>query len=110
MSAAIFEQETSIHFMRDSDWCKVYTSDTTMMTRLDKLVAEGGPWKVISVQNDMDGKLVSKIYEAPKRLVSFRARTVTRVMTDEQREAARERLRSFQEKARLAREHGRAEP
>ena len=48
MGLSIAEQETSISIMRDSDICTVYTSDTTVMTKLDKLAeSEKAPhWKV----------------------------------------------------------------
>lgn len=37
MSVAVAEQETVICISRDSEECTVYTSDSTMMTKLDKL-------------------------------------------------------------------------
>lgn len=36
-SVSISEQETNILFMRDKDYAEIYTSDSTQMTRLDKL-------------------------------------------------------------------------
>lgn len=36
-SVSISEQEVSINFMRDEDFAIIYTSDTTYMTKLDKL-------------------------------------------------------------------------
>ena len=36
-SIPINEQETHISFMRDESFARIYTSDTTQMTRLDKL-------------------------------------------------------------------------
>ena len=38
MGLNVFEQETSVSFTRDSDICTVYTSDSTIMTKLVKLV------------------------------------------------------------------------
>lgn len=40
MSVAMNEQETVIHFGRDSEECEIYTSDTTVMTKLDKLALQ----------------------------------------------------------------------
>lgn len=37
LSLPIAEQETHISYMRDEPFALVYTSDTTQMTRLDKL-------------------------------------------------------------------------
>lgn len=94
MGVAISEQETTIHFMRDSDTASVYTSDTTVMTRLDKLAAdEGSPyWTLEKVHHDRNGNVVSKVYGTKKRLVSFRRDVVARPMTEEQKAAARNRL------------------
>lgn len=39
MGLPIYEQETNINFMRDEDTATVYTSDSTTMTKLDKLIA-----------------------------------------------------------------------
>ena len=36
-SVSVSEQEVSINFMRDEDFATIYTSDTTYMTKLDKL-------------------------------------------------------------------------
>ena len=36
-SVSISEQEVCINFMRDEDFATIYTSDTTYMTKLDKL-------------------------------------------------------------------------
>ena len=39
-SVPVYEQETHISYMRDEQIAKVYTSDTTQMTRYDKLVKQ----------------------------------------------------------------------
>lgn len=36
----LYEQETTILFLRDEKTAQIYTSDTTQMTRLDKLCDE----------------------------------------------------------------------
>lgn len=36
-SVSVSEQEVCINFMRDEDFATIYTSDTTYMTKLDKL-------------------------------------------------------------------------
>ncbi len=40
MGLQITEQETTVNIYRDSDTIRIYTSDTTMMTKLDKLVGK----------------------------------------------------------------------
>lgn len=39
MALPVHEQETNIIFMRNSDMAVIYTSDSTTMTKLDKLIA-----------------------------------------------------------------------
>ena len=99
MGLSITEQETTVNFMRDSDICTVYTSDSTVMTKLDKLAeSEKAPlWKLKEEHRLQNGELVGKTYETHKRLISFRADIVTREMTEEQKEAAAERMRKWQE-------------
>ena len=97
MGLNISEQETSVSFMRDSNICTVYTSDTTVMTKLDKLVeSDKSPhWKLKEEHRLQNGELVGKTYETHKRLISFRANISTREMSEEQREAASERFRQM---------------
>lgn len=89
------EQETTISFSRDNKEVDVWTSDTTMMTKLDRL-CENSPneYKCIEVCRSLDGLLANKRYTIKnKKLVSFRSGTVKREMTEEQRAKAAERLR-----------------
>ena len=97
MGLNISEQETTVSFTRDSDICTVYTSDSTVMTRLDKLAeSDKSPhWKLKEEHRLQNGELVGKTYETHKRLISFRANITTREMSEEQREAASERFRQM---------------
>ena len=97
MGAILSEQETTINFMRDSDQAIIYTSDTTVMTRLDKLAesADAPHWKLKEEHFSQSGNLVGKTYITAKRLISFRADTVSRRLTEEQKESARIRLQKF---------------
>lgn len=99
----VYEQETTISFTRDSDTCLVYTSDSTIMTKLDKLAkSDKAPrWKLVGEQKLKGGdNVVSKTYEAHKRLISFRADITTRELNDEQIEARAERMRQYHEQRR----------
>lgn len=75
MSVAVAEQETVICISRDSEECTVYTSDSTMMTKLDKLADpnnDNAPlWKLKEVHR-MSGtkEIVGKTYITNKRLIS----------------------------------------
>lgn len=94
------EQETTISFSRDGKIADVWTSDTTMMTKLDKLCKESpNDYVCIEEMRTLDGLLANKRYTIKnKKLVSFRSGSVKRQMTDEQRAKSAERLRQ----ARLA--------
>lgn len=102
MGMIMEEQETHVSFMRNSDMCTVYTTDSTMMTKLDKLAnSEDAPyWKVKKEHRLPSGELVGKTYETHKKLISFRGNIVTREMTPEQKEAAALRMREWQERKR----------
>ena len=89
-SVSIAEQEVNINFMRDEDHATIYTSDTTYMTKLDKLcmtspdmyslIADTGRGKTYRVED--------------KTLISFRAKK--RELSEEQKIAAGERMRKYQ--------------
>lgn len=102
MSLIVAEQETQVSFMRDSDTCIVYTTDTTVMTKLDKLAESGAcpHWKLKKIHRLSDGEIVGKTYETKKKLISFRKDIVSREMTPEQRDAAAKRIRAYQERRR----------
>ena len=80
MGLNISEQETSVSFTRDSDICTVYTSDSTVMTKLDKLAeSDKSPhWKLKEEHRLLNGELIGKTYETHKRLISFRSNISTR--------------------------------
>ena len=64
------EQETVIQFDRNGKACHVYTTDTTMMTKLDKIHK--------CVKHDFaDGKPIAAYYEFDKKLLSFRKQRMT---------------------------------
>ena len=84
------EQETVIVISRDSEMASVYCSDSTWITKMDKLVDKSP--KLFKVVKD-DG--FGKTYSCPKRLVSMRSSIKSREMTDEQRQAAAESFSSI---------------
>lgn len=100
MGLSIAEQETVINFMRDGEECTIYTSDSTVITRLDKLAASRNApqWELAKEHYDKNGELVGKTYRTNKRLISFRSEIVRREMTEEQRQEAGRRLREATER------------
>lgn len=90
------EQETTISFSRNGDLVDVWTSDTMMMTKLDKLCEEAPEnYKCIEVSKLMFNKgLANKRYKIGKKsCVSFRSGKTSRVYTDEERAAMSERAK-----------------
>lgn len=99
MGLSIQEQETTVNFFRDSDLCTVYTSDSTVMTKLDKLVdSDASPWKLKEEYRLQNGELIGKTYETHKKLISFRKNITIRDLTEEQKKAAAERMKIGRDK------------
>ncbi len=89
-SVSISEQEVSINFMRDEDFATIYTSDTTYMTKLDKL-CKSSP-DMYSLISDTGRGKTYRVED--KTLISFR--TKKRELSEEQKIAASERMRQYQ--------------
>lgn len=89
-SVSISEQETNILYTCDRDYAEIYTSDSTQMTRLDKLchknpdmyslIADTGRGKTYRVED--------------KTLISFRAKK--KEVSEEQRSDAGKRMKAYQ--------------
>lgn len=77
------EQETVIQFDRNSTICHVYTTDTTVMTKLDKV------HKRVK-QDYINGRPIAAYYEFDRRFVLFRSKIP--VATEKQRSQARKNL------------------
>ena len=81
------EQETIINFNAKDKMATVYTRDPTFMKQMDKLVGEyPDVFRCKSVSE------VDRVYEVPAGSVTFRK---PRKLSDEQREAARKRIKSI---------------
>lgn len=87
----IEEQETHINWSRGDARAKIYVSDVTTMTRLDKLVeTEGSEWTLDKEYREKDGSVTGKFYSCPVEFISFRSKRV--VLSEEQKKAMAERL------------------
>lgn len=93
-SVPINEQETTISFMRDESFAMIYTSDSTMITKIEKL-RKTNPDTYMLVKDLGCGKFYKVL---DKTLISLRSKKVKREMTEEQRQAASDRLRKAREK------------
>ena len=88
------EQETIIQWMRGEEEVRVYTSDSTMLTKLKKAAgAEGAAWRCERVEK-CDGCVVGLIARAPLRCVSLRA-GAKKDLSDEERAALSERMKKI---------------
>nr|DAH15389.1 MAG TPA: hypothetical protein [Caudoviricetes sp.] len=90
MALSIDEQELHINANRDEDFAIAYCSDRTWITKMDKLVAKSPDLFVVVAETEH-----GKTYRFPKRLISIRRSVVSRTMSDEQRQAAADRLRNL---------------
>ena len=84
------EQETIIHFMRGEDFATISTTDSTMITKMDKLCKSNPDMYWLKSE---DG--YSKIYKCrDKSMISLRQKK--REISEEQRKAAGERMKKYQ--------------
>lgn len=92
----VAEQETVIQFNRDGKKCTIWTSDSTMMTKLDKLCAKApNYYKLVKETKSQDGDMAGRYYElSDKSRISFKSTKVT--YTEEQKAAMAERLKNAQ--------------
>ena len=90
-SVSISEQEVCINFMRDENFATIYTSDTTYMTKLDKLCKTSPD--MYSLLSDTGRGKTYRVED--KTLISFRAKKIKRELTEEQKIAAGERMRQY---------------
>ena len=88
-SIPINEQETHIIYMRDESFARIYTSDTTQMTRFDKL-CESNPDMYKLVEDTGNGKNYI-CYD--KTLVSLRSKK--RKLSEEQKQAVKDRFAKY---------------
>ena len=80
-----YEQETIINFNAGEKMATVYTTDPAVMRNLDSLVIDYPGTFKCTKEDD-----ISKVYEMPKSAVTYRK---PRKLSEEQRKAARNRLK-----------------
>lgn len=88
------EQETVISFSRRDDSITIYTSDNTTLTKLKKLMEKGAAQYRVKKIWYIEGEPCGVSVEAAKRCLSLRAGN-EREISDEQREALRERMKNL---------------
>ena len=97
MSILQYEKETHISMGATSDKMRIFTTEKHIMRKLDRYVENSEDWTVVEI-GKVKNEVVSKIYEAPRKLLLMRERKLTRVMTDEQKAAAAQRLKAARDK------------
>ena len=86
------EQETVITWDRATSIMRIYTADPALMRRLDGLQSY-----TKTREHRQGGKVVAAEYEAEKRLLTLRSKAPASTMSEEQRAAARERMKQYHE-------------
>ena len=96
-SLPVSEQECVISFMRDEDFATVYTSDSTMITKFDKLCKNSPEYYSIVEKN----KYGNRYKIADKSLISLRQKK--REMSEEMKDAASERFKKLHAEGKVGR-------
>lgn len=95
MSIPTEEQETVISYSRSEDSASIWTNDSTVITKLDKLAASSPDYYKLIDTGYMNGSIVCKeYYVADKSLISFRSGRIKREITEEQRKELAERAKA----------------
>lgn len=103
MGLSLEEQETVVNYSRTDERASIYTSDSTVMTKLNKLVeTAGADWKLDEIIKDRDGVEVARNYSCPKKYISYRSKSVTRELTEEQRKEQSERMKAMRNSNRVS--------
>lgn len=89
---AIDERETILSYNEADNFWEVYTAVRKHMNKFEKL-----GWEVTNIEYYPDGEVFGKFYKVPNRAISFRS-PVKREVTEEQRQAARERFQRYVQK------------
>ena len=69
MKFAVDEQETTVNYLRQDDFIEVYTSDTTMITKLNKITTKE---QRTVLTRDKNGKATSVKYVLDVKQLTFR--------------------------------------
>ena len=91
------ERETTLNYNEADNCWEVYTAVSKHINKFDKL-----GWECTNIEYYPDGEVSGKFYKVPNCAISFRSPVkIKRSMTEEQRQAARERLQKLRSETRL---------
>lgn len=91
MSIPTNEQETVVQYDRNGETMTIYTSDSTQMTRLDKIYQR-------HKEHRQAGEVVAVEYVVGKNLLTYRAKRVKQNLSSEQRAALSTKMKALREK------------
>ena len=93
------EQETVIQISRNGNTADIWTSDSTMIHKLEKYMSlSESPYKVKDEYKLEDGRRIILEVECPKKLVSLRSKLqAKREYTEEELKSLRERFAKVRE-------------
>jgi hypothetical protein len=91
MSLTDYERETIVNMNDGESTARIYTAQRRLITRL-----KNNPAAVLVDEGTHEGSAWAR-FTIPAELVSFRSVRIKRELTDEQRQAAAERLRRGRE-------------
>ena len=93
------EKETIISFTKGNTVAYVYTADNSVLTKIKKhMKANPKEWKLHNVYRN-DNEYVAVEVTCPKKYISFRGKSKSREMTEEQKKATSERLKKARNKS-----------
>lgn len=89
------EREVIITFDDASDQAKLYTANPVWLRKLDKLVAQN-PEQFREIDNEkLEGRIIAKNYEFPKRFITIRSKDIQVELTEDQRIERRQRMKAL---------------
>ena len=96
------EQETIVTFERESDRAIIETTDPTVFTKLKKRLTseENDDWRLEGVSRPSEAapfRVSSVCFSCPKKFVSFKFKSSSKTLTEEQRKVVSERLKKARE-------------
>lgn len=96
------EQETVVTYERESDRAIIETTDPTVFTKLKKRFTNEGndDWRLEGVSRPSEAapfRVSSVCFSCPKKFISFKFKSSAKVLTEEQRKVASERLKKARE-------------
>lgn len=91
------EMETAINWDEENKTAEFYTCSRKWITKLDKMCDKYPDTYKVKREIVIEDKIIGKIYYLPSKLISIRTPSI-RVMSEEQKEAARERFKKIHNK------------